>query len=134
LKFVHYCYAGESSYKPLKKPFQPIQREKILAGEKVENNLEIVVLELICQIQKKLICFCITKINDFTSLEYWTINFGINSSHTIAKDNIHHVLNPWNHRKKIPPRHQSRYIGSTLDVVHIKLKEVEAPITFAIVS
>jgi hypothetical protein len=38
--------------------------------------------------------------------------------------------------KKVPPRHQSRYryIGSTLNVVYRKLKEVEAPITFAIGS
>jgi hypothetical protein len=45
-----------------------------------------------------------------------------------------HNFNPWNHRKNVPPRHQSRYIGSTLDVLYKKLKVVEAPITFAIGS
>jgi hypothetical protein len=41
-------------------------------------------------------------------------------------------VNPWNHRKKVPPRHQSRYIGTTSDVVYRKLKGVvEASIIFA---
>jgi hypothetical protein len=43
-------------------------------------------------------------------------------------------LTPGIIEKKVPPRHQSRYIGSTLDVVHRKLKVVEAPITVAIGS
>jgi hypothetical protein len=43
-------------------------------------------------------------------------------------------LTPGITEKKVPPRHQSRYIGSTLDVVYRKLKVVEAPITFAIGS
>jgi hypothetical protein len=41
-------------------------------------------------------------------------------------------LTPGITEKKVPPRHQSRYIGSTLGVVYRKLKVVEAPITFAI--
>jgi hypothetical protein len=44
------------------------------------------------------------------------------------------VLCFWNHRKKVSPRHQSRYIGSTLDVVYRKLKVVDASITFAVGS
>ena len=43
-------------------------------------------------------------------------------------------LTPGITEKKVPPRHQSRYIGSTLDVVYRKLKVVEALITFAIGS
>ena len=43
-------------------------------------------------------------------------------------------LTPGITEKKVPPRHESRYIGSTLDVVYRKLKVVEAPITFAIGS
>jgi hypothetical protein len=43
-------------------------------------------------------------------------------------------LTPGITEKKVSPRHQSRYIGSTLDVVYRKLKVVEASITFAIGS
>jgi hypothetical protein len=43
-------------------------------------------------------------------------------------------LTPGITEKKVPPRHQSRYIGSTLDVAYRKLKVVEAPITFALGS
>jgi hypothetical protein len=43
-------------------------------------------------------------------------------------------LTPGIAEKKVPPRHQNRYIGSTLDVNYRKLKAVEAPITFAIGS
>jgi hypothetical protein len=43
-------------------------------------------------------------------------------------------LTPGITEKRVPPRHQSRYIGSTLDVVYRKLNVVEAPITFAIGS
>jgi hypothetical protein len=43
-------------------------------------------------------------------------------------------LTPGITEKKVPPRHQSRYIGSTLDVVYRKPKVVEAPITFGIGS
>jgi hypothetical protein len=35
--------------------------------------------------------------------------------------------------RKVPPRHQSQYIGSTLDIVNSKLVQVvETPITFAL--
>jgi hypothetical protein len=44
------------------------------------------------------------------------------------------LLTPGITEKKVPPRHQSRYIGSTWDIVYRKLKVVEAPITFAIGS
>ena len=43
-------------------------------------------------------------------------------------------LTPGITEKKVPPRHQSGYIGSTFDVVYRKLTVVEAPITFAIGS
>jgi hypothetical protein len=43
-------------------------------------------------------------------------------------------LTPGIIEKKVSPRHQSRYIGSTLNVVYRKLKVFEAPITFAIGS
>jgi hypothetical protein len=42
------------------------------------------------------------------------------------------VLTPGIAEKKVPPSHQSRYIGSTLNFVYRKLKVVEAPITFSI--
>jgi hypothetical protein len=41
-------------------------------------------------------------------------------------------LTPGITEKKVSPRHQSRYIGSTLDVVNKKLKIVEALVTFSI--
>jgi hypothetical protein len=47
---------------------------------------------------------------------------------------LQYCLTPGITEKKVPPRHQSRYIGSTLNVVYRKLKAVESPITFAIGS
>jgi hypothetical protein len=47
---------------------------------------------------------------------------------------FHKNLTPRITEKKVPPRHQSPYIGPTLDVNYKKLKAVEAPITFAIGS
>jgi hypothetical protein len=53
---------------------------------------------------------------------------------TILKIILFNSLTPGITEKKVPPRHQSRYIGSTLDVVYRKLKVVKVPITFAIES
>ena len=52
----------------------------------------------------------------------------------IRADGFICVLTPGITEKKVPPKHQSRYIGSSLDVVYKKLKVVEAPITSAIES
>jgi hypothetical protein len=55
-------------------------------------------------------------------------------AHIRIFQNAPRTLTPGTTEKKVPPRHQSRYIGSTLDVVYRRLKVVEAPITFAIKS
>ena len=43
-------------------------------------------------------------------------------------------LTPCEHIKKVPPRRQSQYIGSSLDVVYRKLKEEKQGIAYHVIQ